>query len=177
MKAINLLKFLLLSGIALLFVACEAEDSVDVNQNKIYTDYEVFYDSNSDKTWVVARFKFGNATGTVLELKDVAFVTFNGDTLPYNGWYAGHFKEYAGRISTGSFSYTNNDGDIFVNSIPSVDTIAFPSDLDTLDKSAAYTITWGGRTLAADENVGIFIGSWVWGQDALVFQDGERMPR
>ena len=172
MKSFNLFSQFLMLSVSLLMFSCTPEDSNDVNQDRIYTDYEVFYNSNTDKTWVVAKFKFGNAVGTILDLKDDAFVTFNGDTLPYNIFFGGHQKEYAGRITTGSFSYTNTEGTVFVNSIPAVDTIAFPNDLDTLDKSSAYTISWGGSALAADEKVAIFIGTnWTWGDDALLYQE------
>lgn len=53
-------------GALLLLVASSAkEDSSDVNQNKIYCDYELFYNQNDDKTQAVARFRFGGPTGTL----------------------------------------------------------------------------------------------------------------
>ncbi len=74
------------------------EDSADVNQDRIYTDYEVFYNANEDKTHVIARFRFGHALGTILELKDSsgASVTYNGAVLAYSQLWGGHHKEYAG---------------------------------------------------------------------------------
>lgn len=158
---------------SMLFTACVKEDSSDVNQDKIYTDYEVFYNSNTDKTWVVAKFRFGGATGTILELTDPASVTFNGDTLPYNFLFTGHYKEYAGRLETGRFSYTNVNGDVFVNDIPAYETVAFPNNLDTISKSQAYDLIWDGTALSANQTVGIFIGTPTWGQDALVIQANE----
>ena len=68
---------------AILFMACPIEDSADVNQDKIYTDYEVFYNSNTDKTQVLARFRFGGATGTLLELNEPAEVYFDEDKPPF----------------------------------------------------------------------------------------------
>lgn len=174
LKNVNLTSIALLLGMVALLDSCVPEDSVDVNQDRIYADYELFYNSNTDKTWVVARFKFGNALGTALELKEDAFVTFNGDTLPYNAFYAGHFKEYAGYIHSGSFFYRDHNANVFENTIPAVDTIAIPPTLDTIAKSSAYTLSWVGSPLAADEAVGVFIGSnWIWGQDALLYQDGD----
>jgi hypothetical protein len=144
-----------------LFTSCEKEKSSDVNQDKIYTDYEVFYDRNTDKSWVVAKFRFGGPTGTILELDSTAVVRFNNDTLAYNALFTGHFKEYAGRITTGTFTYTNVAGQVFQNSIPVCDTIAFPTTLNSLSKSSAH------------QAVGIFIGSWSWGQNALAYQDAD----
>lgn len=156
---------------ATLFLACPIEDSADVNQDKIYTDYEVFYNSNTDKTQVVAKFRFGGATGTILELNEPAEVYFNDDKLPFKPIFGGHFKEYAGRITDGTFTYTNTDSVTYVNEIPQVDVIAHPTGLDTLSKSNAYTYTWDGVAIKENQSVGIFVGSWTWGQDALFFEN------
>lgn len=155
------------------FSSCEKESSLDVNQDKIYTDYEVFYNSNTDKSWVVAKFKFGSPTGTVLELENPAFVLFENDTLPYNVFFNGHYKEYAGQITSGTFSYTDADGNTYNNTLPSYEEIQFPSDLDTISKSQAYDLKWDGTALSANQHVGLFIGSWTWGNDALLLQINE----
>ena len=167
MKLVNAFFLLVLVVVS----SCAKENASDVNQDKIYTDYEVFYNQNTDKTWVVAKFRFGGPTGTILELDSTSYVTFNGDTLAYNPLYTGHFKEYAGRITSGSFKYENVAGQIFVNSIPAVDVIAFASDFDTLKKSQAQTITWVGTALGSNEAVGILIGNGSWGQAALTWQN------
>lgn len=154
----------------LILSSCNKQPSDSVDQDKIYTHYEVFYNKNTDKTVAVARFRFGGATGTLLELESDAYVTYQGDTLPYNFIYSGHAKEYAGLNFGGSFEYKDNDGNTFNNTALSFDSIAFPASFDTLYKSVAYDLTWDGNALANGENVGIFIGSWTWGQDALLLQ-------
>ncbi|WP_343633918.1 hypothetical protein [Fluviicola sp.] len=164
-------KAIALVSIPFLLVSCEKENSEDVNQDKIYTDYELFYNKNEDKTYVVARFKFGGPTGTNLELTSGASVTFNGDPLTYNAFYFGHYKEYAGKINSGTFIYNDTDGNQFTNTTPVLDTIAFQPGFDTIVKSQANTLTWIGSPLAANQSVGIFIGSWTWGQDALFYQN------
>ena len=98
-KAVRLYFILFITSMIL--ASCTIEDSSDVNQEKIYADYEVFYNSNTDKTLAVAKFKFGGATGTVLQLTDPAQVTFNGDKLAFKPIYSGHIKEFAGRITEG----------------------------------------------------------------------------
>jgi hypothetical protein len=157
----------------MLLVACTKDKSSNVNQDRIYQDLELFYDSNTDKTTVIARFKFGGATGTFLELDSGATVKFNGEMLPFNNLLFGHSKEYAGRLNAGTFVYTNVNGKIFTNTLAAIDTIAFPASLDTVPKSAAYDLAWAGTALQPDETVGIFIGSWTWGQDALYLQDAD----
>lgn len=157
----------------LLISACTKDKSSNVNQDRIYQDLEIFYDSNTDKTTVIARFKFGGATGTFLELDSGATVKFNGDLLPFNNILYGHSKEYAGRIGAGTFIYQNSDGKIFTNNLSQVDTIAFPISLDTIYKSKAFDLKWAGSALQPDESVGLFIGSWTWGQDAVYLQDAD----
>ena len=159
--------------LALVFVSCQPEDSADVNQDRIYTHYEVFYNSNDDKTHAVARFRFGNPTGTLLELKDSAQVTFNGQVMPYSLIYSGHHLEFAGKVNGGNFVYTNNEAEVFSNTVDPYDEIAFPSGIDTIKKTEAYTLNWVGNSLVADEFVGVFIGTWQWGDDALFVQDGD----
>lgn len=174
MKKSNFISFwALLIFAATVFMACPIEDSADVNQDKIYTDYEVFYNSNTDKTQVIAKFRFGGATGTILELNDPAEVYFEGDKLPFKPVWGGHYKEYAGRITEGTFTYTNIDSVTYENSIPLAEVIDFPVDLDTLSKATSYTFTWEGTSLKENQSVGLFVGSWTWGQDALFFQNSE----
>lgn len=160
--------FYLMFGAGLILASCAKEDSSDVNQNKVYCDYELFYNQNEDKTHAVARFRFGGATGTLLELTDStgASVTFNGETLPYNVWYGGHHKEYAGQLDGGTFVYTNTNGTIYTNEVPAGEAIAFQPDYDTINKSAAQTLVWDGTALSEDQHVGVFVGSWTWGEDA-----------
>lgn len=154
-------------------ISCQKEDSSDVNQDKIYTVYELFYNQNSDKTVAIVRLHFGSPTGTLLEATDPAGVTFNGDVLPYNVFYSGHAKEYAGKIQTGTFAYTNVDGDVFTNTPPAMDTVAFQPDFDTIIKSQANTFTWVGNPLTSTERVNLYIGTWTWGQDAAFFAYGQ----
>ena len=169
MKNILLTTLLLFSGLAL-FTSCAKENSEDVNQDKIYTAYELFYNANSDKTVAVARFRFGGATGTILELTSGANVTFNGDDLTYNGWYGGHVKEYAGMVTSGDFVYTDVDGNVFTNATLPMDTAGYEAGFDTIVKSQANTFTWTGNALASGESIGLFVGSWTWGEDALFYQ-------
>jgi len=164
---------ILLTSIGWLFTSCQPEDSGDVNQARIWTDYEVFYNSNEDKTHAVARFRFGNPAGTLLELKDPASVTFNGQQMAYDLAYTGHHLEFAGKVNGGTFVYTNTEGTVYTNTVAPFDSISFPAGINTISKSQAYTLTWVGNPLAANETVGIFIGTWTWGQDALFSQSAD----
>ena len=160
-------------AIITIFSSCTIEDSADVNQAKIYADYDLRYDANTDKTRVVATFKFGGATGTNLQLSDPAQVVFNGEKLPFKPIYGGHTKEFAGQVMSGTFEYTNTEGDVVVNTTPSIESIAFPDQFDSISKSSSIELNWVGSPLSENQRTAIFIGSWTWGQDALFLENGE----
>lgn len=162
-----------LLAFSLTFVSCQKEDSSDVNQDKIYTVYELFYNENTDKTVAICRLRFGSPTGTLLEATSPASVKFNGDNMPYSILYSGHAKEYAGKITSGTFTYENVDGLIFTNTPPAMDTIAYPAGFDTITKSVANTFTWVGNPLTSTERANLYVGSWTWGEDAAFFAFGQ----
>lgn len=151
-------KLLLLCFVSTLFTftSCQKEDSDSVDQDKIWTSYELYYDKNQDKTYARATFKFSNALGTNLELKSPASVTFNGDALSFKNTFAYYEKEYAGFISSGTFSYTDLDNNTFTNAISGIKPIAFPV-IDTIHTANAFTIIWVGDSLATNEKVTLWL--------------------
>lgn len=166
--------FYLTLGAGLLLASCAKEDSADVNQDKIYTEYELFYNQNQDKTHALAQFHFGGPTGTLLELDSAgANVTFNGTTMPYSAVWGAHHLEFAGNITSGTFSYTNSNGTVYTNSLPATgaESINYPIGFDTIVKSQAETFAWAGTALAANQHINMFVGSWTWGNDALLYTD------
>ncbi len=162
--------------LSVMLVACGGgEDSSDVNQNRIYTEYEVFYNQNDDVTHVIARFRFGGRFGTLLELTTTsgASVSFNGVPLSYSLFWGAHHREYAGNVTSGTFIYTNADGQVFTNDVPAGSAVGFPVGFDTISRSQAQTLSWQGTALAPNDVVGVFVGSWAWGDDALFWNDSD----
>lgn len=154
---------------AVVFTSCTGESAGDVNQDRIYTEYEQFYNSNTGTTTVIARFRFGNALGTILELDSTDNVKFNGDDLPYSIFWGAHVKEYVGNIAPGTFVYTNLDGNVFTNTVPTFETIDFPSNFTELSRSTPYDFQWTGTPIGQNQEVGVFVGSWAWGDDTWNF--------
>lgn len=142
-----------LLALGLAVVACQRDESVNVNQDSIWAEYRLVYDAAEDKTFARATFRFGGAGGTLLELSDGAEVSFEGDALSYRRALAYYQREYAGVVSGGEFSYTDLDGNTFVNQVELSPAIAIPASLDTIPKGAAYALTWEGDPLAAGESV------------------------
>ncbi|MFN6943601.1 MAG: hypothetical protein ACK4ND_01535 [Cytophagaceae bacterium] len=149
MKTIKTLVIGLLMSVSM--VSCHTEESVDVNQDKIFTEYELFYDANEDKTYAKAKFKFSNSTGTTLKLTSPSAVYFDDDVLHYNETFAIYEKVYAGYKGEGSFKYKNADGKTYVNSI-SNNPIQFPV-ITEIDSESSFELEWEGTPLISKENV------------------------
>lgn len=157
MTALNAMKLFAVLFIASFAISCAHENSDDVNQDRIYAEYELFYDKNQNKTYASAIFRFGNATGTQLELTSPSNVTFNGDVIPFDQTFSYYRKEYQGLVTGGTFIFTDTEGNTFTNAVSSTRTIDFPSTLDTIDASNGYTLIWVGDSVVADERVDVWI--------------------
>lgn len=134
-----------------LTTSCEREPSDAVDQDKIFTEYELYYNANEDKTYARATFKFSNALGTKLELVDPDAILFDGDVLTWKPALAFYEKEIAGLQSNGTFTWTDNDGNTFTNSIEII-SIAYPDNLDTIGRDAAYDLLLNGEPLSENQS-------------------------
>lgn len=173
MKMLKLLFVGFVAFSTITLISCEPEDSADVNQDRIFTDYELFYDSNTDVSRALASFRFGTSIlGTPLTLEDPAGVTFDGMELPYALIFLGHKLEIVGQITSGTFIYTNNDGENFINNLPDYNEIGFSADLTEINIGSAFELEWTGLPLGPNEEVAVFTGSFDT-QDALFFTDAE----
>jgi len=167
------MKNLILAGsllLVLLIGSCAREESIDVNQDKIHAAYELFYNANEDKTYARATFKFSNALGTNLQLTSPSEVRFNGDILTFKNALAYYEKEYAGLIDSGTFKWTDTNGDVYENTITFRD-INYPANLDTINRNAAYELFWVGDSLTANEKVVLTANGVLEGDAQIFYQD------
>lgn len=153
----------------LLVTSCVRENSVDVNQDRIHTAYELYYNANQDKTYAQAVFKFSNAAGTNLELTSPSEVTFNGDVLSFKSGLAYYEKEYAGLVDTGTFVWKDTDGNEYTNTIH-INMIDYPAVLDTIPRDAAYELFWQGDSLNANESVVLTVNGVLEGDAQIFYQ-------
>ncbi len=140
----------------LFFIGCRSEESELVDQDTIYTTYELFYNANQDITYARAWFRFGNALGTPLRLSDPSEVTFNGNLLTFIGELSYYEKEFSGFISNGTFEFTDIKGEKYENSI-TTPVITFASDIDTISRNSSYELFWTGGIILENERVGVFV--------------------
>jgi hypothetical protein len=141
-----------------LFTSCEKADSADVNQDKIYSEYELFYDENQDKTYASAIFKFNSVIGTQLQLTAPSEIKFNGDIIPYDPIFAYYRKAYAGQINSGTFTFKDKKGVAYVNMVTIAAAIGNPV-IDTIRRTGAFTYIWLSDSCKNNESVGLTIGN------------------
>ncbi|HNQ66801.1 MAG TPA: hypothetical protein PKN32_00360 [Bacteroidales bacterium] len=151
------------------FISCERESSADVNQDRIYVLYELVYDKTDDITYARSTFFFGSVTGTRLQLADPSAVSFNETQLGFQEALAYYETQMTGYVNTGEFSWTDLDGNTFVNT-PIVHEIDFPATLDTIVKGQAYELTWVGDSLTTNEQVYAFINGTAENDEINVYQ-------
>ena len=152
----------------LLFSSCARQESVNVNQDTIYGEYRLVYEAASDKTFARATFRFGGATGTMLELSAPAEVMADSVTLGWKPLLAYYEASSASTDSVATFLYTDLDNNTFENKVLLARSIDFPAALDTVSQAAAYTLEWVGAPLATNESVIVTINGTGEG-DARVF--------
>jgi hypothetical protein len=145
-------------ALGLLFTCCVREPASSVDQDKIFAEYELFYDENEDKTYARAVFRFSNVTGTQLELDGGASVKFGSDELSFRPGLAVYEKAYPGFKTSGTFTFTDLNKNTFVNNI-SINKVGIPADLDSISRANAFEFFWTGAALAADENVAVTINN------------------
>ncbi|MCB0563117.1 MAG: hypothetical protein KDD01_01930 [Phaeodactylibacter sp.] len=159
----------LLCGLAIF--SCNSESSDTVDQDRIFTVYELFYNANQDKTYARATFHFSNELGTNLQLAGDSKVTFEGDPLTFNPVLAYYEREYAGFVATGAFEWTDTDGSLFRNTVE-IHPISFAPGIDTIDRSQSYELFWEDGELKANEIILLTINGENEG-DARIFSTND----
>ena len=154
------MKKLLLGTFILLIIGltgCQKEMSDTVDQNKIYASYVLEYNSHQNVTYARSNFHFSNITGTKLELAEPALITINGEIMPFKPLLALYEKEFIGVKESGNFQYSDLDGNVFNNTVTMVDSINFPTNLDTISRSETIELSWEGSPVQTNETVIITI--------------------
>lgn len=136
-----------------LFTSCDKEESVDVNQDRIYVFYDVTYNKGEDLTKVKAVFRFGNENGTLLKLTNPSTIKFNNDVLDYNESFSFYYKEYKGLVNSGTFIWKDVKGKEFRNSYLSLESVEFPTSFASLKQSENYNLAWIGSPIGEKQSI------------------------
>ena len=148
---------ILLALVVLATLGCRKEVSKNIDQDKIYTQYELFYDQTEDVTYASATFKFSSANGTKLKLSEPSSITVDGADMNWQEELGYYRNEFSGFKSTATFNWVDLDGNSFTNTIDVRD-IALPATINDLHFSDPVTyFSWNGSPLDSSESVTLTI--------------------
>jgi len=168
--------FWLLCIAVVFFSSCNDDFSQPVDQDRIYTIYELYYNQSADETRARVTFKFGNSAGTLMELNEKASIVFQPQNesseyeLAFRADVAIYEKVFDGLLSAGTFRFTDADGDMYTNNI-SVTPVNLPDSLAPLTKGQEWNLTWQGESLAEHESISLTFNS-VDGESSETFYQG-----
>lgn len=154
MKSLSL--FVLAATMLSILSGCMREDSDTVDQDRIWANYELYYNGNEDKTYLRATFRFGHAFGTKLELIEPSEVRFNGEVLPFRPALAMYERSFPGVIESGTFTFEDINGNVYNNDVE-LRSIAHPEELPVIDRTQALAYPWDGGSVQQRETVNLSI--------------------
>lgn len=141
-------------------ISCETESASDVNQERIYTTYQLGYDSQTGQTEANATFYFGGLTGTVLELEPPSEVTINDLSMEKKtGLILFYDRDFPELVEEGTFRFTDANGKLYTNMIPLPESIDFEIPSSTISKSSDYVLSWTGEPIQQFESVSATISN------------------
>lgn len=157
------MKTLAFVAILLTVVACstDTERCSDVNQDRIFQSLTAGYDDATKETTVGAQFRFGDATGTTLEMVDGCSITHDTISMTKDALSDVFGTSYSGRASgrtvNHTFVFTNMNGTTYTNSgtLPNIEFETIP--VPAISRAAGATIHFSNGAIAADESVTLYI--------------------
>lgn len=155
------------------FASCAKQNSADVDQQSIFTIYELMYDEEDDATTARATFRFGGELGTLLQLSNPAYTGFDGEDLVYNAWFGYHELEFDGLVQNGEFEYWDRDENFYTNFVEMVDSIGFNDVDDTIFKSADHNYIWTGEPVGENETVAMSITAGTESESFTTIYEGD----
>lgn len=148
-------------GVALLsilfFTACKKEASINIDQNRIYSDYEVTYDQMSNQTVTQVIFRVDHNSGKKIELTYPARVGFNDENLAWKNLGGSYHAKRSGNHLNGSFTYIDIDENSFENNGAVINPIDIPFGMNNISKNGNFFLPWTGASLQSGETVKVVI--------------------
>tara|TARA_B110000211_G_scaffold131220_2_gene150725 strand:+ start:2430 stop:3113 length:684 start_codon:yes stop_codon:yes gene_type:complete len=156
----NTLKTALLLLIGTSLFSCRNENSEDIDQSEIYTDYRIIYKEDVDRTFVRATFKHESNTGENLKLGEEAKISADGTDMVWHSTFFRYEYDFPG-LEDVSIGFTDNEGNNFNNAL-SFNKVAeyntLTSNNDSLYKDSIQFIAWDNAgPLASSEYVNLIM--------------------
>lgn len=144
--------------ISVLFLtACKKEASVNIDQNRIYSDYELVYDQESNQTTTSAIFRVDHNSGKKIELTYPSRVGFNGEALAYRKMVGQYDNVRSGNNLNGAFNYFDNEQKEYSNPGSMINPIDIPFGMNSISRSGNFFLPWNGAALQSGETVQVII--------------------
>ncbi len=141
----------------LFLTACKKEASVNIDQNRIYSEYELVYDQESNQTTTSAIFRVDHSSGKKIELVYPSRIGFNGESLAYRKMLGQYDNVRSGNNLQGAFSYFDNDQKEYSNSAGEISPIDIPFGMNSISRSGNFFLPWNGAALQSGETVEVII--------------------
>ncbi len=151
MKRITTLGIALVS--VLFFTACKKENSINIDQNRIYSNYTIEYDQHSNQTSVKATFRVDHNSGKKIELTYPSRVGFDGESMSYRKIMGQYDFKRSGNAMNRPITYYDIDGKEFSNSGQNISGIDIPIGLNGISKGGNFFLPWNGGPIALGESV------------------------
>lgn len=141
-----------MSGV-LFFTSCKREESSNIDQNRIYSNYEFVYDAGTNVSSVTATFRLDNSGGQKLELSYPSRVDFNGERLSWRQAMGNYKLTRSGFVSNGKFNFFDVADKHYSNDIAALSSIDIPFGMNSISKSGNFFLPWTGGPLMSGESV------------------------
>jgi hypothetical protein len=141
----------------LFFTACKKEASINIDQNRIYSDYKLTYSQASNQTVMQATFRVDHNSGQKIELTYPARIGFNDENLGWRNLGGRYEGTRSGNQLNGHFTYFDVDQNNYVNTGSTVNPIDVPFGINNINKNGNFFLPWTGAVLQSGETVKVII--------------------
>jgi len=141
-------RFLIVILLMSLISSCR-KDSSEIEQNRIYQEYDVVYNNQTGNTEVSATFREDDASGKILKLTGGAKVFFNEQQISGKSNF---YETYAGFISPVKIEFVDSDGKKYTNYSFGINYVDV-SPLENFISGINNYFSWGGSAVGENESV------------------------
>ena len=131
-----------------LISACR-KNSSEIEQNRIYQEYDVVFNNQTGNTEVSATFREDDASGKILKLTGGAKVYFNEQQISGKSNF---YETYAGFISPVKIEFVDSDGKKYTNYSFGIDYVDV-SPLENFISGTNNYFSWGGSAVGENESI------------------------
>lgn len=141
----------------LFFTSCKREESINIDQNRIYSNYTYEYDAQNNRSTMTAVFRLDNSGGRKIELTYPARVDFNGEGLAWRGGLGSYTLTLNGMAHGGTFNYHDLDDNTYSNQVPAITATEVPFGITSISRSGNFFLPWNGPALQPGETLRVRI--------------------